>query len=466
MSTLPPKFDLRYGLDDWPPPLALAVLSLQWLVVLLPGLLVLGEVVALAQGLDPAGRVAFMQRLLIMGALVQLAQVCWGHRLPGLVGPSAVLMVGVLATLGSGLAAICGAMALGGALTALLGLTGLAGRLGRLYTPPVLSSTLLLIAVSLGPTMRDLFFPPAARAAGAAVAGPFLFAMALVGAMLWAQHRLKGLVSSSVLLLGMLLGAALYYLLGLAPPPAWPTAALTSWTPPDLRPLSLGLDPGVIAAFMLCYLALTANELATVGSLLPMLGARDDDHPASRRGRPGWLGRSNRLGRSSRAVLVSGLGGLLAGLWGLPGPVTYSVSPGVLIASRSASRWTLLPAALLVLALAFWPGGLALVGMLPPPVVGAVLLCLMASTVYAALLLLTQGGAGVDWPAGLVVGTAIIGGMVVTFMPAAARQALHPLLQPLLANGFVMGLVLALLMEHVVLRRKNPPAQRSEDGRG
>lgn len=456
MPSQPPKLDLRYGLDAWPPPLPLAVLSLQWLVVLLPGLLVLGEVVAQAQGLDQAGRVAFMQRLLIMGALVQLAQICWGHRLPGLVGPSAVLMVGVLATLGAGLAAVGGAMALGGALTALLGLTGLAGRLGRLYTPPVLSSTLLLIAVSLGPTMRDLFFPPAA-ASGAAVAGPFLFAMVLVGGMLWAQHRLKGLVSSSVLLLGMLLGSAAYYLLGLAPAPSWPAAGPSSWTLPSLLPSGLGLDTGVIAAFVLCYLALTANELATVGSLLPMLGARDNDRPARRPGRAIWLGRSN------RAVLVSGLGGLLAGLWGLPGPVTYSVSPGVLIASRSASRWTLLPAALLVLALAFWPGGLALVGLLPPPVVGAVLFCLMASTVYAALLLLTQGGAGVDWPTGLVVGTALIGGMIVSFMPAEARQALPSLWRPILANGFVMGLVLAMVMEHVVLRRKNPPAQRSED---
>jgi xanthine/uracil permease len=441
MQPAPPQLDLRYGLDAWPPPLATAVLSLQWLVVLLPGLLVLGEVVALAQGLDPAGRAAFLQRLLIMGGLVQMAQVWWGHRLPGLVGPSAVLMVGMLATLAGGLAAVNGAMLLGGALTALLGLSGLAGRLGRLYTPPVLSSTLLLIAVSLAPTLRDLFFPPAA--VGAAMAGPFLFAMALVAAMLWAQHRLKGLVSSSVLLVGMLLGSAAYYLLGLGSPSLPVPGGLAAWSLPDLRPLAWRLDPGVVTAFVLCYLALTANELATVESLAPMVGADD----------PG--GRPARLGRSTRAVLVSGLGGMLSGLWGLPGPVTYSVSPGVLIASRSASRWTLLPASLMLLLLALWPGGLALVSLMPGPVVGAVLFCLMASTVYAALMLLTRGGCPLEWPAGLVVGTALTGGMVVTFMPAAARQALHPLLQPLLANGFVVGLLLALVVEHLVLRAKS-----------
>jgi uracil permease len=89
-------------------------------------------------------------------------------------------------------------------------------------------------------------------------------------------------------------------------------------------------------------------------------------------------------------------------------------------------------------------------------VVGAVLFCLMASTVYAALVLLGRGGCPLEWPAGLVVGTALTGGMVVTFMPVAARQALHPLLQPLLANGFVVGLLLALVVEHLVLRRKAP----------
>ena len=39
-------------------------------------------------------------------------------------------------------------------------------------------------------------------------------------------------------------------------------------------------------------------------------------------------------------------------------------------------------------------------------------------------------------------------------MPEAARLALHPVLRPILANGFVVGLVMALLLEHVLFRRK------------
>jgi uracil permease len=410
------------------------ILSLQWLVALIPGLLALGDVLAAAQGFDGAGRLAFMQRLLIMAALVQGAQVLMGHRLPGLVGPSAVLLVGALGTLDSGPPAVYGAMALGGTLTALAGLTGLAGRLGRLYTPPVLASTLLLLIVSLTPTMRDQMFDPGRGGGSPAMA--FAFALGLALAMFWAQQRLGGLLSSAVLFLGMVLGSAAWYLLGLGAPPALErVAGAGAWglALPSLGPVELSFDPGVTAAFAVCYLALIANELASVEALGPLTGA-------------GQMPR-----RSSRAVLVSGLGGLLSGAWGLPGPVTYSLSPGVLFAARSASRWTLLPAAGMLLLLALWPKGLAVARLAPPAVVGAVLFSLMAHSVYAALQLLFRSGQGGEARSGLVVGASLTAGLVVTFMAPEARQSLPTLLRPILANGFVVGLALALVMEHLVL---------------
>ena len=179
------KIEIVHPLDAWPDPATTTVLAAQWLVVLVPGLLVLGQVVGLAWGLDAAGRIEFMQRLLLVTAITQVFQVLWGHRLPGLVGPAAVLIVGVLATIASGPASVAGAMALGGAVTALAGFSGLAARLGRFYTPPVLAASLLLVAVSLTPTMRDLLYHP--PTAGHAVSGSFLFGLGLVLLMLLAQ---------------------------------------------------------------------------------------------------------------------------------------------------------------------------------------------------------------------------------------------------------------------------------------
>ena len=58
------------------------------------------------------------------------------------------------------------------------------------------------------------------------------------------------------------------------------------------------------------------------------------------------------------------------------------------------------------------------------------------------------------WASGATVGMALITGVIVSFIPEAARQALHPVIRPILANGFVVGLVVALLLEHVFFRRQ------------
>ncbi len=422
-----------YGLDQWPPSGALVLFALQWLVVLVPGLLVLGDVIAGAQGLAEAGKVAFLQRLLLACAVAQAAQVWWGHRLPGLVGPSAVLMVGVLSTVEAGSAAVYGGIMVAGAVAALVGLTGLASRLSRLFTRPVLASTLMLIAVTLAPAMRGMLLDPATKG-GAAVS--LFFGVLLTLGMLFAQYRLKGIWSSSVLVMGLAAGSLVYHLGGLATAPVG--LGLSPWLValPGLPPQAPSFQPAVIAAFCLCYLAVMSNELATVEALGELSRAPGMDR------------------RANGAVAVGGLGGVLGGLLGVPGPVTYAVSPAVAIGSRNLSRFALLPVAAVLVLLSFWPGGLSLFSLAPPPVVGAVLLHLMAGTVFAALGILTgEAGGQVTWRQGVVVGMAMCCGLVVAFMPPEVKAALPPTLAPLLANGFVVGLAAALVLEHLLLRR-------------
>ena len=427
--------DILYGLDQWPPLGATVLLALQWLVILVPGVLVLGDLLSTALGFDPAQRLALIQRLFLLCGAVQGLQVLAGHRLPALVGPATVLLVGVVAGAGREPGALFGAMALGGAATALVGLLGLAAALRRLFTPPVLAATLMLIAVSLAPGIRDMIMIPTAK--GAAWGVSLWFCLGLVALMLWAQSALKGIWASAVLLLGMAAGSLAWHLAGLggpAPAQAW-SAPGWSWLP-DLAPYGLTFSPGPVAAFLLCYLALIANELATVETLSELIQA------------------DQVKGRLNRGTLFSGLGGLAAGLMGAVGPVSYAVSPGVVLSSKSASRFTLLPAALLVMALGLWPQALGLFGLVPPPVTGAVLFTVMASQIFASLRMALTPGKPLDWGSGSVIGGAVMTGVCVAFMTPEMKQALHPLLRPLAANGFVVGLALALVLEHLVFRRR------------
>ena len=430
LQSEPQKPSFRYALDQWPPLGPTCVFAWQWLVILIPGLLVMGEVVGSAQGLAPAERVDFVQRLFLLMGLFQIIQVFWGHRMPGLVGPSGVVMVGVLGTASSGLNAVYWSVALGGLFTALAGVTGLAARLNRLFTLPVLAATMVLVAVMLVPASLPGLFNP--QTSGGPMVS-FLFGFLLILAMFAAEWRLGGLAASSVVLAGMVGGSLVYYALGLAPVAGFDPHTFLWFSLPGLNPGPFKLDPMVLLSFLFCYLALISNELVAVEVLGRMLGQKDTGPSIG------------------RAVTVSGLGGVAGGLLGVPGPVTYTVSPVVLLATKSASRLTLLPTALLLLLGGVFPGGLYLFRLVPSPVVAAVLLYLLAQSTVAAFQLYESKAKFIDLRGGSIIAFAMMTGIVVSFMPESAARALPDMARPILANGFFMGLIMALILEHLLM---------------
>ena len=89
---------LRYGIDDRPPFWELLLFGLQWLAIAIPGIVIIGKVVSGLHAPGQTGEVAYLQKLSFVVAAVLLAQVFTGHRLPLIVGPSSVLLVGTLAS--------------------------------------------------------------------------------------------------------------------------------------------------------------------------------------------------------------------------------------------------------------------------------------------------------------------------------------------------------------------------------
>lgn len=88
----------------------------------------------------------------------------------------------------------------------------------------------------------------------------------------------------------------------------------------------LNFEAGTILAFLFCYIALIVNELGSIQAVGHMLQA-------------------DQMGqRTTRGVGIVGVTNVLSGLFGVIGPVDYSMSPGVISATGCASRYTLLPA--------------------------------------------------------------------------------------------------------------------------
>jgi xanthine/uracil permease len=107
---------------------------------------------------------------------------------------------------------------------------------------------------------------------------------------------------------------------------------------------------------------------------------------------------------------------------------------------------------LLTVALAFCPKIAALLAAVPDAVVAAVLVVVMAGQLSAALRLLTSGE-GVTARRAMVVGLPTLVGTLAAIVPRPFLAQMPDMIRGLAGNGLVVGVVLALLLEHVVLRQ-------------
>ena len=158
--------------------------------------------------------------------------------------------------------------------------------------------------------------------------------------------------------------------------------------------------------------------------------------------------------RQKRGLLVTGLFHMLCGTTGVLGVVDYSLSPGVVASTSCASRYTILPAAVAMILLALFPQVVAALLTIPQPIMGIVLLFLMATQVAAGLEIIHSSKAVHSFRDGLVLGMPIMVTIILSFAPAEAMAAVPSLLRPIVVNGFVMGIIVVLLLEHLVLREK------------
>jgi xanthine/uracil permease len=422
---------LRYGLDERPPAGELALFGVQWFAVTIPVIIIIGKVAAGLHAHSAAEEIAYIQKLSFVMAAALMLELAAGHRLPLIIGPSTVLLIGIIASRDFGAASIYSSIVLGGVLLAVLSVTGLFAHLKKFFTTRVVAVVLLLIAFTMTPTIMGLITSPRS---GSGPLANVIFSLAMVFTMFYLYSALKNIWRSTLIIWAMLAGSAMYF--GLFPSSIlfdfrdFPLAGsfLHDFTMP------LSLDAGVTISFLFCYLALAVNDLGSIQSLNEMLKPEGEQR------------------RITRGMLVTGLANVAAGMLGVIGPVNFSLSPGVIMSTRCASRAALVPTALLLALLSFSPALLCLLGNVPPVVIGCILVYILCAQIVAGLAIITEKGGAVSFETGLVIGLPLILGTVIAFLPAGVLAAFPATLRPVLGNGFVVGVLAALIMEHLVFR--------------
>ena len=411
---------MKFGLDDKPGIGATLLYGAQWLMICIP--VVLTSTFVAPEG----GEVFFTQKLFAICGLTIAIQVLFGHRLPLVAGPAAVLLMGVIAAKSQGHPAetIYPSLILGGALVTLLAAVGAMKYIQKIFTPRIVAAIVILVSFTIAKPIVGLIFADKAHAGLALVS-------TIVGlvAMAWANKTFKGVWKSTVVILAMILGSIFYYSMT-----EFPKEFKSDTAPSEILLTHYDLDAGVVIAFIFCYIALLINQVGSVQSLGEMIEA------------------SEMTKRQKRGLLITGVMNMVSGATGALGPVDYSLSPGVVASTSCASRYTMLPAAVAMIILALFPDVVSVLLTIPAPIMGIVLLFLMATQVAAGFEIIHSSKAVLTFKDGLILGIPIMLTTILSFAPAEAMAGVPSLLRPIVGNAFVMGIIVIIILEHLVLK--------------
>ncbi len=418
---------LKYTLDEKPPFSHTLLYGLQWLMIAIPNVVTVSILAKLQFGNgDIQMQTSYLQSVYFVYGLTMLVQAFWGHRMPLVVGSAAVLLVGILSAFSSAsFNAIYTAIAIGGAVLLMVSLSGLLKKITRIFTPRVIVVILGLIAMTLAPVIISMMFEPGKEFFG--------FVFFLVGTIITfvLERLMKGIGKSLTVMIITVGGTVVYYLFNQLPE----VASVSHTTDISKIIIKPEFDLSVIIAFLVCFFALLINELGSIESLRSLIGAEED-------------------GRIRRGCAVTGAGNILAGMMGIIGPVDYSISPGIVSSTKCASRITIVPCAIGLIVCSLLPSAVVWLTQLPDMVIGLVLTYVVVLQLASAFEMMADKKIIANFSHSLTIALPLAVALIVAFLPDAVEVNLPLALQPILTNGFVIGVLLVVFLEHIVFSQK------------
>ena len=421
---------MKYRLEDKPEPKAFVLFGLQWVSVILPSLVILSALTSKLTSEDSGIQMAYLCKVFVLTGAGLIAQILWGHRLPVLIGPATVLLIGIVSSSGASQETVYTSIVLGGALLVLLSYLKLFDRVQKLFTRRVIVVILLLVSFTIMPLVVSLSLGSDGRPFG-----NFLYTLSLCAAIVVLNQILRGIWRSGAVLIAFIGGSLIYPLFfgGQAANEAGEGAFDLSVLMNHLF-ITPEFDFSVFLAFLFCFMALLVNEAGSIRSVGTLIDAPDLEH------------------RTRRGVRMTGFFNMLAGVSGVIGAVDYSFSPGVIASSRCASRYPLILTGALLMVCPFVPGVIGWLTAIPSAVMGAVLLYVMSSQVSAGLQMLFKGETQLSFNDGLVIGLPLMLAVLIAFAPESFSESIPSLIRPIVGNGFVMGCLAVIALEHLLPR--------------
>lgn len=403
--------------------------GLQWLLFMFTNTVVIPLSVGAALGLSSGDIAASVQRAFIYTGIACLLQALFGHKLPIMEGQSGLwwgVILGLSASVPKSEAlSLGGSLAVGiigsGLIIMLLGAFGMGVLLKKWFTPVVMSVFLFLLAGQL----ILIFFKGMLGLAQFSNIHIGIAALSIVLVIVVNLLLLKGkgLVSNFALLIGIAIGWVAYVLL-FPQEHAVNLSASTSLL--HLFPWGWpAWNLGIILTGMLAGLINTTNTVATLKGSEAIFEAPVDD------------------AQYKRSFVLTGLNAVISGLFGLVPYAPYTSSLGFLQSTRIKERLPFLIGSCLFILLGCTPVLGHFFSTLPVSVGDAVLFVAYLQLFGSALKNLED--ISFDYKSIYRIAAPTLVGFSLMALPASAFNGIPMLVRPLLSNGLLVGILLALI---------------------
>jgi xanthine/uracil permease len=362
-----------------------------------------------------------------------------GARLPLLLGAYTVYIAPVVAIakmqgdpqgdVTRGLGAAAGALFAGGVL--LVAISPVIGKLRALFPPVVVGTLLVVTGLSLTKIATAVAFAANTPNFGKPVTVYFLVgSMALIAAV-------ATLGNAVVKSLAVLIAVVIVYVAGIAAGIA-NLGAVTSapwFRIPAVLPYGIGWpDAGGLTTILVYHVVAAIYTMSITVALCAMTGVE----PSERRIRG--------------AVAGDGLGSMIAVAFGGVSLISYDQNVGAISLTGVASRFVIAAAGAMLVVMAFLPKFAAVIGVIPPFLLGGTLLFMFGMIAVVGIRILVQAMAGQRET--ILVATSVGLGMIVNFAPAPVFEMFPAAVKILAADGIVVGTLTAVVLNLALPGRK------------
>ncbi|MBB4825470.1 xanthine/uracil permease [Sporosarcina luteola] len=418
---------------------AMSLAGVQWLFFMFANTVVVPLSVGAAFELPDLEVAGIIRTSFIVTGAASILQAVFGHKYPLMEGHGGVwwgLVLSLCASapaIGLSYAEVGGSLALGivlaGLMTIVLGAIGFAGTLRKLFNPVVLTVYLFLLSCQL----IMVFFKGmlGMNEEGKIDATVAMLSFGIVLLVLVLAVKGFGKLGNYSILIGMVVGWIAYSLL-------FKTSAQVSSGSSALFPLlpwgPFRMDIGIVLTAFLAGLINMANSLVAITTIEKLFKTKTSDV------------------QYRRAFMLTGLHTIIAGLFGLIPYGPYTSSIGFLESTRIYQRLPFVLGGLLFIVMGLVPMLGSFFSLMPMSIGDAVLFVAYLQLFGNAMKNIRQ--LPLERISLYRLTLPVLAGLSVMTISPAAFSTFPVLMQPIISNGLLVGVLLSLLMELASYKNK------------